>query len=389
MKLEILQENLNYALGLISRIIVSKPQLPILSHVFISAKDNKLTLIGSNQETTIVTEIGAKVVQSGEFTLPGRTISEIISSLTAEKISLELEGTTMTIKTGGFRASVNGSPAVDYPSLIPSDLSNVVSWEIGAAEFCSYISRTVFSAATDEGRAVLTGVMFKIDDGSLTLAATDGFRLSVVQAGKVSQKIKSNLVIPAKTLLEVARILSESKIDKTDAAKQKQIKISLLEATNQIIFDLGDTKIYSSLIAGNFPDFEKIIPSKSSYLLTLEASELLKAIKLSSIFARESANIVKFQVQNSKLKISANAPQIGENESEVDVKAEGESEDLPASEAGISIAFNFHYLLDFLSAIGNSGEITIELSSPTAPGVFKIKSDSSFLHLIMPVRVQN
>lgn len=373
MKFEILQENLNYALNLISRILVSKPQLPILSHLLLAASDNKLTLTGSNQETTMVTEIGAKVVTPGQFTLPGRTLSEIISSLTADRITLELSGSMMAVSAGGFKATINGTPASEYPSLVPSSSSKTVSWEVGAADFGSLVTKTVFSAATDEGRAVLTGVLFKLVDDRLTVAATDGFRLSKVQSEKVSQQTKSDLVIPAKTLLEIARILTETKIDK--------VKINLVEESNQITFDLGETKVYSSLIAGNFPDFEKIIPAKAAYTLSLDADQFLKAVKLSSIFARESANIVKLKLNNDILVISANAPQVGENESEVEVKRSGEREDL-------AIAFNFHYLLDFLSAAG-LGEMIIELTGPTAPGVFKTASDPNFLHLIMPVRVQS
>lgn len=381
MKLEILQENLNYALNLISRIIVAKPQLPILSHVFLSAKDNKLTLIGSNQEATIVTEIGAKVTSPGEFTLPGRTLSEIVSSLTADKITLELTGSTMAVKAGGFKASINGTAATEYPSLVPSGSSKAVSWELGAFDFSNLVAKTVFSAATDEGRVVLTGVLFKLVDDHLTVAATDGFRLSVIQAEKASKQAKSDLVIPAKTLQEVARILIETKTEGAGQDKPNPVKISLWEESNQIVFDLGETKVYSSLIAGNFPDFEKIIPTRAAYTVSLDADQFLKAIKLASVFARESANVVKLKLTNDVLTVSANAPQVGENESEVEVKRDGESEE-------VSIAFNFHYLLDFLSAVGNSGEMTIELTGPTAPGVFKTKSDPNFLHLIMPVRVQ-
>ncbi len=390
MKLEVLQENLNHGLSTISRVLSSKPQIVILSHILLVARQGKLILTASNQETTIITEIGAKVEASGEFTLPGRTFAEIIASLSAEKITLELDGTVMSVKTSGFKATINGTPAAEYPTLVPDTDPKDPTWEIDSAIFQELIAKTVFSAATDEGRAALTGVLFKSGEAGLTLAATDGFRLSVfkqTKLGKSSTKEeKSSLIIPAKSLLEVTRILAESKTTKSDKDQNLKIKISVFEQSNQIFFDLGDIKIYSRLIAGSYPDFEKIIPTTSTIKLSIEAQELSKAIRLASIFARESANIVKFQIGNlpageagSKLKISANAPQVGENESEVEFKSDSKEE--------ISIAFNFHYLLDFLS-VASVGEITIELSGPTSPGVFRSPSDPNFLHLIMPVRVQ-
>ncbi len=381
MKLEILQENFNSALTLVCRILSAKPQLPILSHILLEAKNGKLTLTSSNQEITITTEIGAKIISDGAITIPGRTLLEIVSSLSAEKITLEVEESTVGLKAGGFKASINGTSAKEYPSLIPSVSPKEPSLTIPAKQFKDLISKTVFSCASDEGRAVLTGELFKLIDGRLTVATTDGFRLSVVQQEETVKDWKTSVVIPAKTMVEVEKILTDSKAGKVD--------IILLEETNQIYFNAGDIKIYSSLITGTFPDYEKIIPAKSLFKIVIEANELVKAVRLASVFARESANIVKFQTSNLpageagfKLKISANAPEVGDNESEVDVKVEGEMTE------EFSIAFNFHYLLDFLSAIGGSGEMTIELTSSTTPGVFKTTSDPNFLHLIMPVRVQ-
>lgn len=382
MKLEILQENLNQALNLVGRILAAKPQLPILSHIHLAASEGKLTLTSSNQEITMTTETGAKVLSPGAFTVPGRTLLEIVSSLSAEKVTLELEGTMLTLKAGSVKVAVNGTPAAEYPSLVPHSEPKVLFQEIGTGNFQDMVAKTVFAAASDEGRAVLTGILFKPVDHGLTLAATDGFRLSVLQKEKLDRQLASSLLIPAKTLLEVARVLGEAKGGEPDDKTSSKIKVALFEESNQILFDLKEVKIYSALISGNFPDFEKIIPPSAPIKLILDADQFLRAVRLSSVFARESANIVKLQIANSKLKISANAPQVGENESEVEVKSEGKDEEL-------SIAFNFHYLLDFLAAIGNSGEVVIELSGPTAPGVFRTASDPNFLHLIMPVRVQS
>ena len=378
MKLDLLQENLNHGLSLVTRILSNKPSMPILSNVLLQAKDSKLTLTASNLETSIITSIGAKISQEGEFTLPGKTLAEIISSLSAEKVTLELNEGSIDVKSTSFSAKINGIPEAEYPKIASPTKNDENLLEIDKGEFIKAVSQVNFSTAQDEGRAVLTGVLFSFSKDGLTLAATDGFRLSVVRLAKVTKTKgdESSFIIPAKSLVEVSRILSE----KTAEEKTNTIKIYLLEGSNQVVFDLGETEIYSRLIAGTFPQFEKIIPTNSNIKLSLSAQEFSKAIRLASIFARESANIVKLKIENCKLKISANAPQVGENESDVEAKIEGGAEDF-------SIAFNFHYLLDYLSCLSGL-EITVEFSGPTAPGVFHSVSDKDFLHIIMPVRVQ-
>ncbi len=170
--------------------------------------------------------------------------------------------------------------------------------------------------------------------------------------------------------------------DEESQEKELEVSLSVLSDSNQVIFDLGEVKIYSRLIAGNFPDYEKIIPPNSIIKVTIISEELLKSIKLSAVFARDAANIVKLKIKNQKLKISANAAQVGENESEMDVRTE------KGGEEEFAIAFNYRYILDLLSSVDNP-EITAEFTGPLASGVFRLPKDENFLHLIMPVRVQS
>ncbi len=381
-QVEILQENLNHSLSVINRVIASRPQIPILANILIEAKEGKLFLTASNLETSVVVESGAKIVTEGEFTVPGRTLSEIISSLPADKILLEVVEGSLLVKAGSFHARVNGVSAAEYPRLSEkATLDEGNYWEIDKKELLKGLTKTLFSAAGDESRAVLTGVLFKSQEKGLTLVSADGFRLSVVSLDKVTSSKKEpslSLILPSRSLSEVVRILSDQASDKDS----QTIKIFISSTENQVYFDLANIKIFSRLIAGNFPDYEKIIPSKSSLKVTASAEELSKAVRLASIFARDSANIVKFKVKDLKLKISANAAQVGENESEINVTLEGEDQ-----EEEFTIAFNYRYLLDFL-AVGN-GEVVMEFSGAVASGVFRFSASPNFLHLIMPVRLQN
>lgn len=377
MKLEVLQENLNRALSIVSRVITSRPQIPILSHVLLSVKDGIFTLTASNTETTIVVPVGAKIESEGSFTIPARTLLDLVASISPGKISLENVEGQLKIKSTGFTGKINGTAASEYPTLTATyDEKN--SWDIGGSVLLQAINKTMFACATDESRAILTGVLFKPKKTGLTLAATDGFRLSKMELDDLSfgENLLNTLVLPAKTLLELSKLLSEKTEDKAG-----KMKIFFLDA-GQVLFIVGEIKIYSRVISGNFPDFEKIIPTDSTIKVVTTAEELGKAVRLASIFARESANIVKLKLEDSKLVISANAAQVGENETDFDVDVQ------KGSGQELQIAFNYRYILDFLSSLGKENKITIDFTTSLAPGVFRAEGSKNFLHLIMPVRVQ-
>lgn len=368
MKLDILQENLKNAVSVVSRVLVTKPQMPILANILLETKDGQLVLTASNLETTVTLSVGAKIETSGAFTVPGRTLGEVTAGLAAEKITLVAEENNLLITGGKFKAKIAGLPAADFPKLTNINEKEVVSWEFSKLDFLKIINQVSFAAATDDSRAALTGILFKPGTDGLVLAATDGFRLSVVSLPKIKNENLESFLLPAKALLEIARIIGE--------------KITLTLVSNQVIFNTGEIKIYCRCIAGKFPEFEKIIPANCSLKIVAASEELNKAVKLAAIFARDSANIVKLKIKNKKLVISANAPQTGENETEMEIEIEkGGGEEF-------SIAFNYRYLLDFLNNT-DSPEFTGEFNDSLSSGVFRLPSDPHFLHLIMPVRVQS
>lgn len=378
MKLEILQENLIKILSVTARIISSRPQIPILSHVLLNAQNGTFEITASNTETTIIAPVGAKVESEGNFTVPARTFQDLVSSLPPEKISLETSDSQLKIKSVNFSGKINGTAASEYPSLT-SPQSPKNNWRIDSLILSSIISKTLFACATDESRAILTGLLLKPEKDSLIVAATDGFRLSRFEIKNLTlgDPIQSSVVIPAKSLVELFKLLSEK-----NEEKSVPVNISFLD-NGQVLFNFNEIRIYSRLIAGNFPEFEKIIPSESTIQLVVSIEELSKAVRLASIFARESANIVKLTIEGAKLKISANAVQVGENESDIDIdlkKDSGES---------FQIAFNYRYLLDFLGSLGKDNKISLEFTTPLAPGVFRLEGNLNYLHLIMPVRVQS
>lgn len=372
MKIQILQENLNKGLSTSFRTISTKAQLPVLANVLLKADKNGLQISATNLETGINIKLGAKVEEEGEITIPAKILTEVISSLPAGKIDLESKENTLKILTNEYEASFNGIPATEFPKLptySPEDLFSLPS-----EKFLESINQVAFAAATDEGRPVLTGVLIKIEGKTLSLVATDGYRLSLKTIElDTTVKEKTSLILPAKSLMEMARILSENKDE-----KEKTVKMGFTNEQNQVVFVFPEMELFSRLIEGDFPSYEKIIPQNLSTKLVLDKEGFSREVKVVSLFARDSANIIKFNIQKSVLEMSANSPQIGENKSSLETKLEGEEGE---------IAFNFRFLQGFLGAV-TKPEISLEINGPLNPGAFRGVGDESFLHIIMPVRLQ-
>ena len=366
MKLSVLQENLLKGVSIVNRSSTTQAQLPVLANILLATEKGKLKLSATNLETGINFYLGAKTEEKGAITVPAKTLVELVSSLSPGKIDLETKGEALKISSHNFKAEINGINASEFPK-IPS-FKGQPGFTFEAKSFKEMIDQVAFAAATDEGRPVLTGVRWLSEDGKLILAATDGYRLSVKKLKDLKvKKFKKALIIPARTLQEVSRIREEG-----------EIKVLLMKEESQLIFGLEDVEVVTRLIEGDFPPFEKIIPREKKTSLVVDREEMLKAVKIAAIFARETANIIKFSISKSQFSVSANAPQVGSNESLVEAKMEGKEN---------KIAFNFRYLLDFLNSI-TAEEIVFEMTGPLTPGVFKPKGDKTLLHIIMPVRVQ-
>lgn len=372
MKIEVLQENLNKALTIAARLVSSKPQLPILSNILLSVSKNACTLTSSNIESGVTVPFGAKIENEGDILVPARIFQELIASLQPDKLTLEVKENSLLVAQSKFQGKIVCTPGTDFPK---NSAAVDSVWKLPGKIFTEAINRTVFSSAVDEGRAVLNGVLFKFDN-TPQFVATDGFRLSQFRliTEPLPKSAPNELVVPSKALFEVVRLLSDS--------QKGEFEIGFGQ-NNQISFKIDDISFYSQVIAGNFPDFEKIIPSSFDIKIKLTTEELLKAIKTAAIFARENANIIKLLIMGSILKVKAQGGEVGEDETEIDIEVEkGGTEEF-------SVSFNYHYLLDFLGSLKDEKELTIELGTSTSPVLFRSAKADNYLHIIMPVRVQS
>jgi DNA polymerase-3 subunit beta len=367
MLLSLLQENFNTALSHVSRFVSTKSQLPILNHLLLSSDNGRLKLSATNLEMGINYWIGAKIETEGTLCLPAKDITEFISYLPSGKVDLSLNSQNLlTVNSPKASSTFATLPPTDFPE-IPS-LDPTTAFEFDYSPLFESVSQVVFSAATDDSRPVLTAVLCHFTPEGLTIVATDGFRLSV-KTIKSTHKEDQTLLIPAKSLQEILKLSKAS----------DKIKIGLTPDRHQVVFVLEDSELVSRLIDGDYPAYERIIPSSSATKVLINKDELAQAIRLASVFARQSANVVRFSIKNNTLELSANAPQVGQNQISVDAKVEGEP---------LDIAFNYKFVSDFLS-IAKGTEISLELNQSLTPGIFRDLSDPDFLHIIMPVRLQD
>ncbi len=368
MKISILQENLNSGLSTVSRFVSGKTQLPILNNILWQTDNNQLCLSATNLELGINLWLGAKVEKEGKITLPAKEITEFVSYLSPGRIEIEAKDETkIEIQANSGKAVFVGAPSDDFPAIPHLDEKSFLT--VSLESLTKAVSQVGFAASVDETRPALSGIFWQFTDMGYQMVATDGYRLSLKT---ISEKVpvgdKASFLIPARSLMEAVRL-----------AKEDKIKVSFSKNGNQIVFGLSDCEISSRLLdEKEFPDYQKILPQEHKTRMVVDKEEFLQAIKAASVFARESANVIRFLLEKDKLVISANASSVGENTNMINAKIEGEANE---------IAFNYRFLIDFLNAASGE-EVSFEMNESLSPGVFRVDADDSWLHLIMPVRLQ-
>ena len=367
MQVTLKAEALKNKLGYINHAVSNKQQLPILLNILLEAVENKLILSSTDLEIGIQVELSAEVSEAGKTTVPARTFSELVNSLSADTLTIETEGNNCVVRTHKTKSVFSTMSANEFPRLFEE--RGVLLASINAVELKKELNAVVFSASIDIARPSLSGVYVEQQDQGFLLVATDGYRLSLKHF-TVGKDDKVNLLEGKPSMIVPARAFKEALVIKEETDK---IDLYVSSAHNQIIFKQGGAILISRLIEAEFPNYEKIIPVDFSVTASFDREEMLKAVRICSIFARDIANVIKFSLHTDKIVVSA-----GENIVEVDCKIKGEENE---------IAFNSRYLLEALNNLP-SENINFEMTGPLNPGVFKTTDDASYLHLIMPIKVQ-
>lgn len=377
MRVSVLQDQLARALGIVSKAVDSRSTLQVLGNVILATEDSRLRLAATNLEMSITTYIGANVEMDGSITLPAKTLAEFVNTLTpGYSVELELNPQTQTVhvQSGMTQSNIKGIASAEFP-LIP---------EVGDPDLMlpggmlkSMIDQTVFSTAKDDNRPILTGVYTELNGDKLTMAAADGYRLAVRTATMEQRfKEKRTMVVPAKSLAEVARIITDD---------NAQIAIQLPQGDrNLALFTIGETVISTQLLEGRFPDFGAIIPKSYSTSIMMDTQDLLRACKRSEIFARDNSYSARIRVTPAKgssepgeVTITGKSDQRGDQQGQVDANIEGEA---------IEVAFNIKYLIEALSVI-DEANVVIQSSGEKQPGVLRPQDRDDFIYVVMPMSV--
>lgn len=375
MKISLLSENLSKKILFVNHAVSSRSQLPILLNLLLRARGGRFTISATDLDMGIEVDVPARIEKGGVAAVSAKTFTELTGTILSEKINLETVGEGLLMVGEGTRTIFQTSPPEEFPELYEEKGREVITLkkEVADRDF----SKVVFAASSDQERPALSGVLIREDEDGFLLVATDGYRLSLEKKALKGIKKKSpagektepiSMIVPSRVIREVIQM------GKGDG----EVAVCVSEEKNQVIFSAEDTVLVGRLIEAEFPNFEKIIPTGFSTKTAIERLGLQKAVKACYVFARQTAGIIKFSVKKNMVIISANAPSVGSNVVEVEAKTTGEENE---------IAFNARYVLDFLANTA-SEIVSFEMTGHLNPGVFREEGIASFMHLIMPIRVQ-
>ncbi len=369
------QDALHRGLAMVGRAVAVRPTLPQTSHIYVATDQGRLRLAATNLEIAITCWVPATVQEEGAITIPARLLTEFVNSLPSAEMSLTVAPRSRQMQLACARndATMTGMDADDFPPIPTIQDGETVHLEPGALR--AAIDHVVFAAATDDSRPVLTGVQLRIDEGRLTLAAADGFRLAVYHLDTAEAPEEPlEIIVPARALQELSRLLGDA---------QEPVELRLNPGRSQIMFRFDDVELNATLIQGTFPNYSQLIPSEYQTRAVLDAGEFLREVRTAAVFARDGSGIIRLIVESGgdgggKVTISARAEEQGDHHGEMDASAEGED---------ARIAFNSRYLTDVLQVL-EGGRVALESTGPSNPGVFRPVGGADYVHVIMPMFVQ-
>ncbi len=364
MEIEVTQEKLSKALNNVSRIAVGKVTLPVLNNVLIRVSDNKVSLVTTNLDMAIVDFLPVSSFKDGVITVPAKLLAEFVSNLPkGQTIKITEKDNKITISSGKYKSTINGSPADDFPELPEIDEKNAVIFKIGVDEFKTSMSEVVVASSNDLTRPALTGIYFNTNEKTLAIAATDGYRLA---EKKLIKNIQSEIgaIVPTTTIQEVLRAISED---------MEEVEISFND--DLVRFRLGEIEVISKLIDASFPDYRRLIPKDNNIKLELNRDELIRTTKLASLFARSvNGSIICEATKPNLFSIKSVASELGENDSVIETEVNEEGK----------VTLNSRFLMDALNAL-NGQDVVFEFSARVTPVVLRNKKSDDYTHIVMPL----
>lgn len=367
MRAVFLSDNLKDHLSFLNQAVSQRATLPILANILIETKKGKLVFSATDLEIGTSVEIPASVEEEGATTVPAKTFADLVSNITDDKITIDLKNGNLSLSSKKVKTVFQTTPSEDFPKLYEEKGEEVASLPRETIE--KELRSVVFAASQDQSRPVFSGVLIKREKEGLLMVATDAHRLSLRTSRALKMKngkgTRGDMIVSGRAI----RALLGGK-------EGGDVSAFISDKNNQVVFSQGERILVGRLLEGEYPAYEKIIPQDHSLKTEFDRKEMEEALKISQIFARESANIVKFSITKDKIVVSSSGG-LGQNSVDVEASTVGEENE---------IAFNARYVLELLGNI-DSERVSFEMSGPLNPGVFKTEG-AAFLHLIMPIRVK-
>jgi DNA polymerase-3 subunit beta len=362
MKFKVNKDVLSKGIETIQNVISTKATLPILSNFLIETQKDNLRLTATDLNIGISCVIPVDIQEQGAITLPARRFSGIVRELSDEDIEINTKKNNIVIiETKSCQFKIIGLPSEEFPKL--PEFKDREAVKLEQASLKQMLNRTSFAVSLDETRYILNGILFKIYQNNLTLVATDGKRLAIINK-KLKQEINKevHIIVPIKTIQELLRNLKD------------EGELSLVIGSNQALFDFGDVVIISRLIEGEFPDYQQVIPPTSESKIKINREQFLLAIRRASLLATPDYQAVKLEVFKEKLVISKSTPDVGESREEVAAENPGKE---------LVVGFNPNYLIDVLKSLAKE-TIELELTGSEKPGVLR---DDGYVYIVLPMRL--
>ena len=373
MEITVSRQELVRELTATQSVVERKTTIPILSNFLLEADEDRLNITATDLDQAIRTSATVKVKKPGACTIPARKLYDYIKLLPDGDISIKLlENHWVQIRSGRSNTKMVGMARANYPQVPEFPTISVTSISLSALR--GVIARTIFAISNEESRYTLNGALLILKAESLAMVATDGHRLSFVEKpGEVLEGIsgEKRVLIPRKALQELQQLLANSDAERVEFADDE----------HTLFFRVGHRTLSSRKLSGQFPNFEAVMPRDNTKFAVVRSSELSAAIQRVAQFADERSGAIRMRLEDNELKVSANSTESGESEDTIDT---------PYSSEPIVVGFNSGYILDFLKALDNAGEVRLEFKDSQSAGQMRPEdpeAEYKYRYVLMPMRI--
>lgn len=369
MKFSCNQQTLAKALNTVSKAVSTRTTLPILKGILLEVNDDELIMTATDLDLSIEKKIQVSVQENGSAVVSARLFSDIIRKLPNGAVEIETSpDNTVTVRCLSSEFHIVGQPANDFPNR--SDFNETQAIKINGSLLCAMIRKTFFAASVEESKGILVGILMELNEKSLTLAALDGFRMAVANAEIPTSAENTKIVIAARILNEVSKIIGES-------GEEEDTDVTLILGQKKAMLGVDDTRVTLSLLEGEFIKYRDIIPKSQTCRLLLNRTDFMNSMERASLFAKDGKNnLIKMSVLVDKIVITSRSEE-GNVKEEVFTERQGD---------GLDIGFNSKYLLDVLKAVPDEF-IVMEMTSSVSPCLIKPLEGDGFIYMVLPVRI--